>query len=139
MPHRLQCSGSQDSFATDSYCGNIGGPNASSQWQLSNCADSICPHSAAQLVGAGCPSLPSTNLMQPTGTVLPLPPIPPMFTNGGGKFSNDSHLKQPFWKKKQLGNKIVHFDHCQCCTQNISKNPVELLHLNGYHIIVKSN
>lgn len=137
MPHRLQCSGSQDSFATDSYCGNSGGggggiggiggggigigiggiggvggggvaggvgiiggggaggggPITASQWQLPTCAETMCPHSAAaQLAGATCPSMPVTNLMQPPGSVLPMPPMPPMFTNGGGKCFN-THTK----------------------------------------------
>lgn len=94
LPHRLQCSGSQDSFATDSYCGNGGGvgggggnntigPSASSQWQIPSCADTICLHSVGQLAGV---TMPPANLMQPTGTVMPS--MPPMFANGGGKLNS---------------------------------------------------
>lgn len=65
------------------------GPSAGSQWQIPNCADTICPHSAAaaaHLAGANLSQMPPSSLMQATGSMLPMPPMPPMFANGGGKF-----------------------------------------------------
>lgn len=65
------------------------GPSTANQWQIPNCVDTICPHSAAaaaHLAGANLSAMPPSSLMQATGPMLPMPPMPPMFANGGGKF-----------------------------------------------------
>lgn len=83
LPHRLQCSGSQESFAADSYCGgNSGIQSSSSQWQLSNCGASICQHHNVPASGSSLPNastaMPSTNLIHSSASASAIP-----YTNGG--------------------------------------------------------
>lgn len=80
----------------------------------------MCPHSAAaQLAGATCPSMTATNLMQAPGSVLPLPPMPPMFTNGGGKCFNTQ--KQKKTKSTKHTNKNTH-------TPKLHQTPIKKKH-----------
>lgn len=87
LPHRLQCSGSQDSFATDSFCGNGGvhlTNHTGNQWQITNCADTICPHMAGPNVSA----IPSTIHNSASGSIMPL--VPPSMCNPYGSNSFNS-------------------------------------------------
>lgn len=87
LPHRLQCSGSQDSFATDPFCGNGAvhlTNHTGNQWQITNCADTICPH----MSGPGVSAIPPTIHNSATGTVMPL--VPPALCNPYGSNSFNS-------------------------------------------------
>lgn len=73
MPHRLQCSGSQESFAVDQYCG-IGGLNSIGQWPIPNCGGPMCHHGP----GPGPPALGiGSGPMSFNGP----PPLPPPLCN----------------------------------------------------------